>query len=63
MGSKMKAIEILKRFRFKYQGCQTNLERELTEAIDELEEMLNELERLKIALEPTVTNQKDLEQQ
>ena len=43
----MKAIEILKRFRFKYQGCQTNLERELTEAIDELEEMLNELERLK----------------
>ena len=43
----MKAIEILKRFRFKYQGCQTNLERELTEAIDELEEMLNELERLR----------------
>lgn len=43
----LKAIEILKRFRFKYQGCQTNLERELTEAIDELEEMLKELNRLK----------------
>lgn len=43
----MKAIEMLKRFRFKYQGCQTNLERELTEAIDELEEMLKELNRLK----------------
>ena len=43
----MKAIDILKRFRFKYQGCQTNLERELTEAIDELEEMLKELEKLR----------------
>lgn len=36
----MKAIDILKRFRFKYQGCQTNSEKELTEAIEEIEDLI-----------------------